>query len=829
MSGGALVFAARRLRRSWRSGELAVLVLALFVASAAAVSVALFAQRVQRAVERGSGDSLGADAVIESHDPIPASLRGALQDLALRSADLVEFRSVLAGDGDQTQLVTIRAVGAGYPLRGTIQLSAEPFGTAHPAAAVPPRGEAWLDPKVWSALGLHKGSTVHVGNSVLRVGAVIAGEPGRGGAFAELAPEVLIDAADLAATGLLGPASRADYSLQLAGPAAAIEAARKLPLPPGMRFHAASDARPELKSAMQRAREFLDVAVLSTLLLAAAAIALSARLHSQRLRDEVALLKCLGAGRRFVVQALSAQLLLLGLGAGLAGAALGAAGQAVLGLFLAPLLNVELPAPSWLPLPAVLILMLLLLGGFALPAILEAAGTPPVQIFQRSAVPGRSSRIGLAAAVAALAGLFVLQAGEPRLALYVAGGAAATAALLALLAWVLVRALAPLRRRGGSAWRFGLGNIARRRGAAVGQIVALGVSLLALLLVTVVRGELLASWRDALPAGTPNQFLIDVQPGQIEPLKRFFAAHGYPQLQLWPMARARLVQLNGKAVTADSFADAETRRWVNREFNLSWVQDFGDDNQLVQGRWWGAGGRGHNWVSADQYAVEHLKLRPGDTLTLDFAGRAVTLTVYNTRKVRWDSFRPNFFLVTPPGVLEDIGEVQWITSFYLPAENRTLLRELVREFPNVTAIDLDAALAQVRALMGRVVHALEFIFVFTLAAGLVVMLAVIEGSRTERARETALLRALGATSSVIVQGLLAEYAALGLLAGSVAAFAAQLLAWVLASRVFDIPYEPRPLLWLTGAVAGAGLVSLVGWLSLRKVMQTPPRQVLVST
>ncbi|MBL6749640.1 MAG: FtsX-like permease family protein [Nevskia sp.] len=824
--GAALRHAVLRLRRGLRSGELRVLALALAVACAAAVSVGLFADRVRQALERGSADALGADALIDARDPLPPALLERLQTLGLRVAQLQQFPSVVAGAGDQVQLATVKAVDPGYPLRGTLSVSAEPYGPAHPAGGIPPPGEAWADTRLWTALGLAPGSVVQLGTRGIRITAAIADEPGRGGAFAELAPELLINRADLASTGLLGPGSRVQYLVQLAGAAPALAAARSLPLPPGMRLHGAADGRPEIESSLTRARQFLDIAVLAAILLAAAAVALSARLHAQRQRDEVALLKCLGASRAFVLRALSLQVLLLGLAAGLAGVLAGAAGQALLGHFLAPLLGTPLPAPGWAPVPAALLLVALLLAGFALPPLFDAADTPPVQVFQRAARPRRGAHLAMAAAAVAVAVLTALQSGQIRLAAYVLAGAAATAAALALAAYALVRALGGVRARGGVAWRFGLGNIARRRGAAVGQIVALGVAGLALLLVTVVRAELLASWRDRLPPQTPNQFLINIQPAQLEPLRQFFAARGYGQLQFWPMARARLVALDGRPVTADSFADQETRRWINREFNLSWTQDFGDDNTLVSGRRWGAGGRGQRWLSADQYAVERLKLKLGDTLTLDFAGRQLTFTVHDTRKVRWDSFRPNFFLVAPPGVLEDIGEVQWITSFYLPAQRRALLRELVRQFPNVTALDLDAALAQVRGMIGRIVAALEFIFAFALAAGLAVMLAVIEGSRAERVRETALLRALGAGSRVILQGLLAEYAVLGLLAGAVAAVAAQLLAWWLAARVFDMPYGPRPLLWLAGAGGGCALVSLVGWLSLRGTLRTPPRQVL---
>ncbi|HKY89717.1 MAG TPA: FtsX-like permease family protein, partial [Nevskiaceae bacterium] len=400
--------------------------------------------------------------------------------------------------------------------------------------------------------------------------------------------------------------------------------------------------------------------------------------------------------------------------------------------------------------------------------------------------------------------------------------------VLGAAAFVLVRALAGLRARGGAALRFGLANIARRRAASVGQATALGLSLLALLLVAVVHRDLLDTWRGRLPADTPNQFLINIQPDQVDDVKAFFRERGYDTLTLWPMTRGRLVGLNGQPVTPESFDDPETRRWINREFNLSWTDRFGADNALVQGTWWDEAARGKPWLSVDDYAQERLKLKIGDKLRLSIADREVELEVRNVRKVSWDSFRPNFFLATPPGVLED-GPTQWITSFHLPPERRALLRELVVAFPNITALDLEAAMAQVRGIVDRVVRAVEFIFLFTLAAGVTVLLAAIEGTRAERVRETALLRTLGASTRTITLGLFAEYAALGLVAGLVASAAAQAIGWALAVQVFELPWRFNPVLWASGSLGGALLVSLLGWGSLRRTLATPPRTVLAVT
>lgn len=825
-------YVGQRLRRAIEAGELRILALAIVVAVTAATAVGLFSERMRGALAAQSGDILGADLVVTGRDALPPTLTATAEQQGLRWTQHIAFPS-LAIAGERSTLVSVKAVQTGYPLRGELRISDELFGDPRTVRVVPPQGEAWVDAKAWAELGLQRGGLLAVGALQLKVTALLAQEPDRGGGFFDLAPRVMINAADVGASQLVGEGSRVQHSLMLTGSPSALAQLRSLPLPTGLRWISPEEARPEVRNALRRAGQFLDVAVLAAALLAAAAIGLTAQQHGQRLRDEVAVLKCLGARQQPVRWALTLSFLGLGLIASVLGLLLGYAGQAVLAEVLSGLVeNLQLPAPSlaalWPPLGLALVMLL----GFALPPVLEASRVPPLHVFQRRAGVTMRSGFVWTLALIAVTTLLMLQTGELALASKVLAGAGMAALTLGLLAWLLVLALQPLRRllgargRSGFGWKLGLGNIARRRGNAVAQVVALGLGLLALLLVTVVREDLLQQWRQRLPAGTPNTFLINIQGDQRATLMAFFADHGYRDLQLWPMARARLVALNGQPVTADSFADEETRRWINRDFNLSWADQIGDDNRFIEGKWWGEAGQGQPWLSVEDYAVKRLGLRLGDRLTLQFAGRPIELTVHNTREVEWDSFKPNFFLLTPPGVIEEVP-AQWITSFYLPPDERHLMRELVRAFPNITALDMEAAMNQVRSIVDRIVQAVEFMLLFTLAAGAVVLLAAIEGTRAERLREAALLRTLGAGRKLLAQGLLSEFATLGLLAGLVAALAAQALAWVLATQVLDITgYGLRPLLWLVGGIAGAALVSLLGWISVRGVLSVPPRQVL---
>ncbi len=819
-----LRFAWRRLGRQLRSGENIVLMLALAIAVAATSAVGLFSDRVRGAMLQQSGEAMGADLLVTGRNAIPPDFMAAITSTGAQTSLAVILPSVVFA-GAASTLVAVKAVEENYPLRGALRTSTEPFGAEQTMRGIPAPGHAWADLRLWTELNLSPGVQLDIGGAKLKVSALLTFEPDRGTGFTDLAPRLMINAADLPATQLVQPGSRTEYRLMLAGTPDAIGQVRQLSLPKGLRRLGPDEARGEMRSALDRAQRFLDLAVLAATLLAGAAVALSAQRHGARLRDEAALLKCLGARQGFISGSLIWGVLLLGVIGCIAGGAFGYAAQWVLSQLLAGLMHATLPAPSLLPVLAAFALGLIMLLGFALPPVLQAGRAPPLRVFQRDDAAMPRTRLALVMAVLTGAALLGWQAGDLTLALTVLGGALAALALLALLAAALVRVLSSLRRGTTAAWRLGLGNLARRRGSTIAQSAALGLCLLALLLLGVSRNDLLEAWRGKLSSTTPNVFLINIQPAQLAPLQAFFARHELPQTQPWPMVRARLTALNGEPVTVDSFDDPETQRWINREFNLSWTENLGDDNRILEGEWWGESGRGQPWLSVDDYAVQRLKLKLGDRLKLQVADAEIELTVKSVRKIHWDSFRPNFFLVTPPGVLDN-APASWLGSFYLPIEQRTVLRELIREFPNITALDIEALLAQVRTIIDRIVTAVEFILLFALAAGLAVLLAGIENTRDERVREIGLLRALGARRAVILQALAAEFAALGFLAGAVATLAAQAISWGLARQVFEIPYAPNVWLWLIGPVGGVLLVVFFGWISLRSAMNTPPRQVL---
>jgi len=818
-----LAMALRSLRREWRSGELAVLWLSLVVAVAALTGVGFLVDRIGRAVQAQASEVLAADARVESPEALaPQLLQHALQ-LKLQTARLATMLSVVF-NGDTSHLAEIRAVTAGYPLRGALRTAEQPFAAGAVTHSVPAPGECWPDSRLAAALGVQVGSTVTVGALPLRVGRILISRPDQGSAFVEFAPALLLNDADLAATRLVQPASRMQYALLLAGDARGLRDYHDWFEPrarPGERYANVADASPQIGDAARRAGQFLSLAGLVAVLLCAVAVAMSARSYVARHLDAVALLKTLGASRRFVLGVTVLQLLLLAVAAAVVGAALGWLTQVWLLRALAGLLRTDLPPAGWAPVLIGLVVAVAMLAGFALPSLLQLTRVPALRVLRRDADPP-PARLWLALLPAALAVVGVIYAtlGQWAISLWFAAGFAAAIAVLALCGWLLVRLAGRARRGAGMALRHGLANLAKRRGGSVAQIVAFGLGVMLLLVLTILRRDLLHDWRTSLPAGAPNYFFVNIPTDGREDFRAALLAAGAKTERFLPMVRGRLLTINGAAI------DKGPKRggMAEREQNLTWSAELGDDNRIVAGRWWGPEDAGKPLVSLASEFQESLGLKLGDHLVFDVAGERLEVTVASFRKVKWDSFRPNFFLMFPPGLLEGAAGSYMTSAAYEP-RSAGALTDLVRRFPSVSIFNVGDLLAQVRSVIDKAVTAVQSVFAFTLLAGLTVLLAAVQASRDERRYETAILRVLGAGRSLLTRSALAEFAALGLLAGVLAASGAMLGGWLLA-RQLDLHYRSSMMLWATGVLGTMLIVSLSGWLATRPALNQPPRSIL---
>lgn len=820
----ALRLAALALARDGKSGELRVLLLALLVAVAALTAVGFFTNRVSRAVDQQAGEVLAADLRLRSSDPISRDYFRMAEAAGLRTAELATFPSVVFV-GEESALTAIRAVTDGYPLRGRVRVADEPFARGVEIDGVPGKGEAWLESRVIAQLGAKVGDRVRVGATELTIAKVLEYRPDQGSAFVDLAPTLLMRLDDLPQTSLVQTGSRVSYAALFAGDPDTIATfkreleARKTR---GERISDLADASPQISAAIDRAGRFLSLSALVTILLAAIAVAIAARRYVARHLDTAALMKAMGAPQRLVLQISVLELAMLAIAAGVLGSLIGYAAQAGIATLLRDLVRGELPQPSLTPAVLGLMTSLLMLVGFALPPLLQLRHVPPARVLRRNLEPPPLRYVTVyGMALGSLVALLWWLLRDFDLLVYVVLATVGTFAVLFGAGWLLVRGLSRLRGSVGIAWRYGMANIARRGRDSVIQIIAFGLGLMVLLLLGVVRRDLMEEWRASLPPDAPNYFMINIRADQVEPMRAFFAEQQLAVPDLVPMVRARLVEINGAKTSEIRLPTDRGREFVDREANLTWAHEPQAGNTIVAGRWWREGDGGGPRVSVEIELARALGLKLGDRLAYDVAGEIVTAEVANFREVRWDTFLPNFFMVFSPGVLDDAAGT-YITAVHIPHDRRATMIDFTRNFPEVTAIDLEAIITQVRGVMDKATLAVQYVFGFTLLAGITVLLAAIQATRDERRYESAMLRTLGASRRVVFQGVAAEFATLGLLSGTLAALGASAAGYFLAKQLFDLDYTFDPLVWAVGLVSGTLLVGVSGTLATRSVVNQPP-------
>jgi len=824
----AFGFALRGLRRDLKSGELAVLLAALLVAVASLTAVGFFTDRIGRAVNQQAGEVLAADLRLESPRDISDAYDAEARRRGLQVARILSMPSVVFHE-EASSLVALRAVGDGYPLRGQLKIADEPFGPARATDAIPAPGEAWADSRLLARLGVPVGARLSVGAHEVTVTQVLDYRPDQGAGFSDLSATLMINLADVPATELIQPGSRVSRAVLFAGDPGEVGGFREYlreAKRPGERLQAIADASPQIRASSDRAGRFLSLASLVSVLLAAVAVAMAARRYASRHLDSVALMKCMGASQGFVLRQTLVQLVCVAVLVTLLGTAVGYVAQSGLAWLLRDLIRSDLPPPgiatAWLG----FVTAITILVGFALPPLLQLRRVPPARVLRRNLEPPplRYAAVYVLAIGSVLALLYWLVR-DARLVTVVAAGIAGTFVALAVAGWLLVKALRPLRSGVGVAWRYGLANIARRGRDSIVQIVAFGLGLMVLLLLALVRDDLLEDWRASLPIDAPNYFMINIRPDEGAAIEAFFLERGLPPTELVPLVRARLTAINDVPVSEIRFEGERAQGFVEREANLTWASRLRDDNRLASGTWWTEGDGGGARVSVEQEYAERLGLKLGDTVAYDVAGEPVTARVTSLRDVRWDSFQPNFFMVFSPGVLDDVTGTL-ITSVHVKPEQRPALVDLVRQFPEVTIIDIAALLSQVRDVMDKAALAVQYVFLFTLTAGLMVLLAAVQATRDERRYESAMLRTLGASRRVVFQGVAAEFIALGMLAGLLAALGATVVGYFLAREVFNLEYAVDPWVWVVGIVGGGVLVGVAGMLAARSVVSQPPAMTL---
>ncbi|HEY3519123.1 MAG TPA: FtsX-like permease family protein [Gammaproteobacteria bacterium] len=816
-------FATRNFVRGLRAGRLTILMIALTVAVAAITSIGFFIDRVRASVAQEAAGLLAADLRETGSEPLQAADLVEAQRRGLRTAEFTSFPTVVVA-GDASQLASLYAVSDGYPLRGQVRLADAVGGASYTVAGAPPAGAVWLEDGLLARLGADVGARVTIGAREFVVERVLEHRPDQSLGFDTFAPSLMMNLADLESTELIRPGSRATYAQLFAGDATDVAAFKAwFESGPERRLQTAGRSEERIDRSIDNAERFLSLASMIALLLAATAVAVSARRYAAQQVEGVALLKCLGASQALVLAATLLELLIIGVATGVVGSALGYVAQLGLGSLVEDLMELELPVPGLAPGFSGVFVALAVLAGFALPAMLSLRTVPPLRVLRQDAAPKAVPTIvSYGAAAGAVLGLLAWLVGTSDMFVVSVVGLGLGAVLLYVAALVLVRLIGPLRSGAGVAWRYGLANIARRRADSVAQVMAFGFGLTVLLLLSGVRTSLLDTWYASLPTDAPNNFMINIQPDETDGVRALFEEHGVAAPKLVPMVRGRLTAIDGEDVMSRRMRGEGGGGWLFREANLTWAEELDATNEIVAGEWWAPGSERAE-ISVEQGIMQGLGLELGDELTFEVGGFPLTATLTSVRRVEWDSLSPNFMLVLNPAALEGYPAT-FVASTYAP--NREVMLEVVRRFPSITVIDLESVLEQVRSIMDRAALAIQYVFLFTLLAGVVVLLAAVQATREERRFEVALLRTLGASRRRVLAALVVEFVSLGVLAGLLASLIASGVAYLLATRVFELEFAFDPVVVGAGLIVGGLLVGLSGVLATYSVVRQPPAGVL---
>jgi putative ABC transport system permease protein len=819
----------RSLWRDLRSGELRLLIVAVTLAVAALTAVGFFADRLKAGLQRDARQLLGGDAVIVSDNLTPATFTAKARSLGLEVVQTLGFPTMgRASDakGGTAKLVALKVVAPGYPLRGNLKVASQPGAPERITRSVPAPGQAWVEAPLLDALGLQVGDELLLGDSRLRITEIILNEPDRGAGFMSFAPRVMIQQQDVAATGLIQPASRVNYRLAVAGSdksvasfiAWAQDEVKHTGLR-GVRIESLEGGRPEMGQTLDRAEKFLNLIALLAALLSAVAVALAARGFALAHLDDCAMLRVLGLSQRRIALAYVFEFGLIGLLASALGLLLGYALHHVFVLLLAGLVDTALPSAGWWPLMFGMGVGMTLLLAFGLPPVLQLSQVPALRVIRRDLGNLKPASIGvLLLGIVGFAALLLAASSDLKLGLIAVGGFAAAALVFAALSWLAVKALRrAVSESTAPRWLvLATRQLAARPAFAVLQVSALAVGLLALILLVLLRTDLVSSWRQATPPDAPNRFVINIMPEQGDAFRQALLDAGVSKFDWYPMIRGRLIAINAKPVTPDDYADDRAKRLVEREFNLSHSATQPSQNKMVAGRWTP---EEQDAISVEEGLAANLGLKLGDVLSFEVGGVQTVSKITSLRKVDWGSMRANFFAMYPVSKLPKVPAT-YMTAFKAPSAAH-FDNALVRSFPNITSVDMSSTIAQVQRVLDQVIGAVEFLFGFALAAGLVVLFAAVSATREERAREFAIMRALGARSSLLRQVQRAELAAVGLLAGFLASVLATLVGWALARFVFEFEWNASLWVLLWGALSGAALALLAGWWGLREVLRRP--------
>ena len=791
----------RGIRQDLRSKELKWLLVALIISVSALTSVSFLADRMHRAFEFDARQLLASDLLIAADQPLPVQLIEEAQSRQLRIAQTVVFPS-MATAGEHSKLASLKAVSPEYPLRGSLQV--EQVNSQAPTLS-PVSGTVFVEPALLTNLHTKVGDSLRLGDRQFLISGVLTRDLDRGAAFMNFAPRVMMSLDDLKSTGLISLGSRVTYRLLLAGSDNQIAAYQQWANRyietqnfRGLRIETLENAQPTMRKTLEKAEQFLSLIALLTAMIAAVAIGLSARRYMVGQADACAALKCFGATRATILKKQIKTLLTLGVVAAIVGSTLGYLVQEVLTGLLGNLLLGNLPSISIGPILWSILFTWVLLFGFAGPPLLGLANVSPMRLIRKEFELATLATAWVALlAITTCAFLIWVAARDWKLALWVGLSFAGAIVIFSAAARGVLWLLSKINPQ-NFALRFTITAMGRRAGFAVMQITALGIAMMAILMILLLRQDLLNAWQGNIPVDAPNRFMINIQGDQKVGISQTLEAGGVSKPDFSPMVRGRLVELNGRDISSADYSEENAKRLIDREFNLSYTEQLPLGNRIVSGKWISGDSP---QVSIETGIAKTLKLKLGDQMTFEVAGEKISAPITSLRKLDWGSMRVNFFVIMPPSQLSALPQ-SWITSYYQNPNKETLDFQLSQAYPNLTLVDVSASLKQIQDVLNKLSAALGLLFAFTIVAAILVLIAAIAATQDERYRNAALLKAMGASRAVLTQIARIELLVIGFTAGLLAGIASGLAAWALGRFVMEIEFNAFAQAILMGVAFG---------------------------
>ena len=826
------LLAWRLLKRDWHAGELKILALSLLIAVASITSIGMFTQRIDRAMTDQAGQFLGADLILRSPRPLDEKFIDQAKRDNLNVTKMIGFSSVVVAN-DTFQLTHVKAVDQYYPLLSQVRITRDLLAEEQSVNYGPSPGEIWLVSRAFNLLGIKVGDHIELGESRLKVTAVLKHDPGRASSFMAIAPRLLMNLQDVDKTGIVQPGSRVTY---MAGFSGQLNDRKKFEkwlsprLSTSQKLIGGSEGSQALNSAMIKAQRYLALASMLSVMLSGIAIAMTANRYGQRHFDQSALMRCMGASQKTVIQIFSLQLIIIGALGSLAGCIVGFATQEALVVVLKEFLSPDLPAPGFYPVLTGFVSGFVTLAGFSLPALLRLKSVPPLRVLRKDITPlPVSSWFVYGVAMSSIILLMWWQSGDLQLTMLVIVGVIFSVLILFVVSILLMIVTRFLLSRTGSLilgpWKSGLQQIVRHHKENQLQMLAFGLSLMILMTIFLLRTDLLSRWQGQLPDDAPNHFVINIQPYEVDAVNQFFINNKIKSENLYPMVRGRVSEINDVPVLEAVPDKSKLDEALKRELNLSWAVEMQQSSRLLEGRWWRVNDSGKPFISIEKGLAERLGIGIGDTLSFKIADRSIRAEIASLRSVQWDSFQPNFYVIFPVGVIETFP-VSYISSFYIDMQDKKLLNQLIAEFPTLTVLEVDAIMDQVKSMVEQVSTAVEYVMLFVLFAGMMVLVASMQSSMDERVHTAVMMRTLGARKSFLLKSQFAEFGMLGLFSGLLAVSGTEMIAYMLYTRVFNLEFELHTGLWLIGPLISMLLILLISRLYTKKVTQQSPLKVL---